>query len=153
MADFSDEEWFQLYRELLRRLRELELLEVVNEIEMAAARPVIAETSPEEDARVHAISRDVSRVAVRLRTPEEAFAAAIEVLKTRLVEIPAIARSIRSRLGDRSIVFRESQDGFSSQAEPNSFPLTVLSVDEDQLAKMRAEIETLAAAAASARSL
>jgi hypothetical protein len=143
MADLSDTEWLLAYRHLLGSLRERQMAHIAEEIEAAAARPVIAETTAEEEARVHAISSEVSRIALRPRMPAEAFAAAVEVLFARLVEVPEIALSVRTHLGS-DVVFRSSQeDTVYAEGHGLEFSLDRLTVSAADLASIRREVAIL----------
>lgn len=130
----NNDEWLDLYRYLIAALRERELTHIVAEIEDAAARPVIEEQSAEEDARVSKISKEVGRIALRPRTPAEAFAAAVEVLHARLIEVPGIGRSLTEGLAP-NLVFRSSrEDVIYSEASAKDFSaddLTVSAADFD----------------------
>jgi Zn-dependent M16 (insulinase) family peptidase len=152
-ASLTPDQWMGLYRRLISRLRESELTEVVDEIESAASRPVIADPSVDEQAWVSSISKEVSQTAVRARTPEEAFAVAVKVLSARLVEVPSIAAAIRARLGESEIVFHDSEDSTYSESQRSAFSLSRMTVPSEDAAALRHAVEILAEAAVPGRSL
>jgi transcription initiation factor TFIIIB Brf1 subunit/transcription initiation factor TFIIB len=98
-GDISGEEWLDLYRYLLTRLEERSFSEVRAEIEAAASAPVVEESTPEDEARISKIvSGEVGKAIIRRRSPEEVFRAAVGVLQSRLVELPAVADSLAKHL-------------------------------------------------------
>jgi len=152
-AQLTSDEWLALYRYLLEMLRQSELTAIALEIEAAASHPVIIEPSPEENARVLAISRDVSKTAVRARTPEEAFAAATSVLSARLVEIPAIAQSIEAHLEGKEVVFRESEGNPYSPTQQSSFSMASMRVSPGEIRILSEVMALLIAATIPGKSL
>jgi hypothetical protein len=95
----TSDEWLELYRHLLGRLSERQLTTVRAEIELAAAAPIFEEGTPEEDLQISRIVRgEVGKATMRLRNPAEMFAAALELLRARLTEIPAIVEAVGRHL-------------------------------------------------------
>jgi hypothetical protein len=102
-GDISNEERLELYRYLLTALEERGLREVRGEIEAAASAPVVEESTPEDEERISKLVRgEVGKRIIRRREPHEVFAAALEVLQSRLVEIPALAGALSMRLATPS---------------------------------------------------
>jgi hypothetical protein len=149
----TGDEWLLLYRELLAKLRERGMFEVVAEIETAAAALVIREPTKDEQARIKAISTDVSNTAVRSRNPEEAFAVAINVLRTRLVEAPAVANSLAHRLENHAVVFRPSEGSEYLESQLTEFQLTEMTGSKEESERIAHEINYLVSVAASPKSL
>lgn len=96
----TNDDWLELYRYLLAQLEERGYADVRAEIEMAAAAPVFEESTPDEDVRISRITRGkVGRATMRPRSPAELFDAGLEVLRARLIELPAVAEAIPRHLG------------------------------------------------------
>ena len=108
-TDLSDEEWLELYRFVLERLEKLEYTDVRREIEVAAAAPIFEEGSDEEKARIfREFKNEVGARAARGRKPFEVFSVALDVLWTRMVELPEVASAVMRNLSDghREVEFR-----------------------------------------------
>jgi len=152
MPDLTSDEWFELYRHLLASLRERQLAHIAEEIEAAAARPVIKDTTAEEEARISAISKEVGQISLRQRTPEEAFASAVEVLSARLLEIPQIAASLKENVAP-NIVFRSApEDVIYSEGTASEFTVDQLSLGASEVERIQREIATLSASTTPAKS-
>ena len=127
----TSDEWLELYRHLLGRLAERGFAAVRADIEVAAAAPVFEESTPEEDLRISRIVRgEVGRATMRLRTPAEMFAAALEILGARLTELPAVVDAASRHL-ERPVEQIEFRLDTPTPSEP--VPLTQLSVSPTEV--------------------
>jgi len=139
LDEMAQNEWLELYRHLLGRLDERGLTEVRAEIETAASAPVFEERSAEETERIFSmVKREVGRRVLRPRTPREVVEAAIGVLHTRLVELPAIASAMVFRYGrpEGEIEFRvDFEEQYAPrQSEPVSLAkLTASPADRERI--------------------
>ena len=111
MADIelSNEDWLELYGFLLEQLESRGFLDVRREIETAAAAPVFERENEEGEEWVLRESEGgVGQRTLRRNEPSEVFTAALGVVKTRLVELPAVARAIQENLGgpEQRVEFR-----------------------------------------------
>ena len=98
-ADLSVEEWAALYQYLLTELEKRGFNEIRAEIETAASEPAAEEGTPEEQARISGLVRgEVGKATIRRRSPEEVFAAAVGVLRSRLEELPVLAAILSKSL-------------------------------------------------------
>jgi hypothetical protein len=145
-GDISGEEWLELYRYLLAALDKGGFSEVRAEIETAASAPVVEESTPEDEARISKLVRgEVGKAIIRRRSPEEVFAAAIGVLRSRLVELPALASVLNKHLGiaaDR-IEFRVDYEQRYALVESEPVRLNQLIVSEEESDSLRAALSAL----------
>ena len=135
--DLSDAQWLELYRHLLVRLGERGYVNVRSAVEAAAFAPVFEDTTPEEDEELsRSVRGEVGKRILRRRRPAEVFAAAVGVLHTRLVEVPAVASAIADRFGRsaRDVQFRVDHEEQFAPTEMESISLERLtvSVEEEQ---------------------
>ncbi len=144
--DISGEQWLELYRHLLARLEEYRFDEVRLAVEAAAFAPVFEETSVEEDERVSRIVMgEVGKRILRRRTPAEVFAAAVGVLQTRLIELPAVAHAIAEHFKrlPQDIEFRVDYEEQYAPTQSESVSLERLAVSAQEAEKLRATFERL----------
>ena len=131
MADIelSHEDWLELYGFLLERLESRGFLDVRREIETAAAAPVFERENDEEEAR---IKGGVRQRTLRRKEPFEVFAAALDVVKTRLVELPAVATAIQENLcgPEQSVEFRVDYEKQYAPRQSEIMPLDRLQLTE-----------------------
>ena len=148
-GDISGEEWLDLYRYLLTRLEERGFNEVRAEIEAAASAPVVEESTPEDEARISRIVRgEVGRAIIRRRTPEEVFKAAVGVLQSRLIELPAVAGVLAEHLGipATQIEFHVDYEQRYALVESEPVPLHNLIVSGQEADAIRVDLSALGAA-------
>ena len=147
--DLLGEEWLDLYQYLLARLAELGFNDIRNEIEAAASAPVVQESTPEDQAQISKMVRsEVGRTIIRRRSPEEVFSAAVDVLQSRLVELPAVASSLAGHLGipETRVEFRVDYEYRYALVESAPVPLGHLTVDGGQAETIRRNLSELGAA-------
>jgi hypothetical protein len=131
--DLSNEDWLELYRFLLERLESKGLVDVRRAIEAAAAAPVFERGSDDEEARIlKEFKGDVGQRALRRREPFEVFAAALDVIWTRLVELPEVARAIQLNIGgtEQQIEFRVDYEEQYAPRQSEPIPLSRLQLSE-----------------------
>jgi hypothetical protein len=148
-GDISGEEWLDLYRYLLTELEKRGFNEVRAEIEAAASAPVVEESTPEDEARISKIVRgEVGRAIIRRRSPEEVFEAAIGVLQSRLMELPAVAGVLAEHLGipPAQIEFRVDYEQRYALVESEPVPLQRLIVSGQEGETIRVDLSALGAA-------
>ena len=78
------------------------------------------------------------QVAIAMHGYPKAFSAAVDVLTTRLEEVPAIADAILERLDNHPVEFRVSEDITYDEGQPLSFSLEsmlVAGVERDAIAE------------------
>jgi len=134
-SDISGEEWLELYRYLLSELEKGGFDEVRAEIEAAASAPVVEESTPEDEARISKLVRgEVGKAIIRRRSPEEVFAAAIGVLRSRLVELPILASVLSKHLGiaQERIEFRVDYEQRYALVESEPVRLSQLIVNNEE---------------------
>jgi hypothetical protein len=137
----SEAEWLNLYRHLLTQLEQRRLNDVRSEIEAAAVAPLIEESSPEDPARVSKLVRGgVGRAIIRRRESEQVFSAAVDVLWTRLIELPVLASRVAELLNVQpaNIEFRVDYEERYALIESRPVPLDSLLAhkeDEDVIRK------------------
>ena len=147
--DISGEEWLDLYRYLLTELEKRGFNEVRAEIEAAASAPVVEESTPEDQARISKIVRgEVGRAIIRRRSPEEVFDAAIGVLQSRLIELPAVAGGLAEHLGISAaqIEFRVDYEQRYALVESEPVPLQTLIAGGQEGETIRVDLAALRAA-------
>lgn len=147
--NISDEEWLDLYRYLLTELEKRGFNEVRAEIEAAASAPVVEESTPEDEARISRIVRgEVGRAIIRRRSPEEVFDAAVGVLQSRLIELPAVAGVLAAHLGIPAarIEFRIDYEQRYALVESEPVPLQTLIVSDQEGETIRVDLASLRAA-------
>jgi hypothetical protein len=109
---------------------------------------VIEESTPEDEARISKLVRgEVGRAVIRRREPEEAFKAAVGVLQTRLVELPAVAGSLAKHLGIQTsqVEFRVDYEQRYALVESAPIPLARLTVGEQDAHFIRENLSSLGA--------
>ena len=125
-SDISGEQWLELYHHLLQRLEELKLGNVSAEIEAAASAPIFEDKSSEKDDWINKIMRrEVGKIFLRPRSAEEVFSAALGVLSTRLIELPAIADAISKYLGRQAKGIEFRVDYMEQYAPRKSEPVSL----------------------------
>jgi transcription initiation factor TFIIIB Brf1 subunit/transcription initiation factor TFIIB len=142
-GDISGEEWLELYRYLLSELEKRGFNEVRTEIETAASAPVVEESTPEDEARISKLVRgEVGKAIIRRRSPEEVFAAAIGVLRSRLVELPTLGAALSKHLGVTTdhIEFRVDYEQRYALVESEPVRLNQLIVSEGDSNSLRAAL-------------
>jgi hypothetical protein len=148
-SDISGEQWLELYRHLLARLEERRFDDVRSAVEAAAFAPVFEEGSVEEDVRISKLVRgEVGKRVLRRRTPAEVFGAAVGVLQTRLVELPAVAAAVSQHL-DRAPSAVEFRVDYEEQYAPTqSEPISLerISVSKEESGALSAAFERLGVA-------
>lgn len=130
--NISGEEWLELYRYLLNELAVRGFDDIRLEIEAAASAPVTEESTPEDQARISKIVRgEVGRRRIRRREPAEVFSAAVQVLQSRLFELPAVALSLAKHLGQAptEVEFRRDDENRYALVESEPVPLAQLVVN------------------------
>jgi hypothetical protein len=145
-GDISDEEWLDLYRYLLTLLEKRGLNGVRAEIEAAASAPVVEESTPEDEARISKIVRgEVGRAVIRRRSAEEVFKTAVGVLRSRLIELPAVAAGVAKHLGISSeqIELRVDYEQRYALVESEPVPLSGLIVSEREVDVIRRDLAAL----------
>lgn len=145
-GDISGEERLELYRYLLTELEERGLNEVRAEIEAAASAPVVEESTPEDEERISKIVRgEVGKTIIRRRNPDEVFAAALGVLQSRLVEIPALAGALSKRLRTPSdrIEFRVDYEQRYALVQSDPVRLNQLIVSDQEAGSIRLSLLAL----------
>lgn len=145
-SEISGEEWLELYRYLLTELDRGGFIEVRAEIEIAASAPVVEESTPEDEARISKLVRgEVGKAIIRRRSPEEVFAAAVEVLRSRLEELPALAGILSKRLEVPSerIEFRLDYEQRYALVQSDAVRLISLTVSEEEIASIHLALSTL----------
>jgi hypothetical protein len=148
-GDITGEEWLDLYRYLLTRLEERGFNEVRAEIEVAASAPVVEQSTPEDEARISKIVRgEVGRAVIRRRGPEEVFKAAVGVLESRLIELPAVGAGLAEhlRVSSEQIEFRVDYEQRYALVESEPIPLRGLIVREREVDVIRRDLAALGAA-------
>lgn len=96
-TDLSDADWLEVYAYLLERLGEDRFSELRREIESAASAAVVNEPNMTDSTQAGQKSRRKrGHRTLRTRSAPEAFEAAVEVLRSRLVERPAVAQCHRA---------------------------------------------------------
>lgn len=108
----TESEWRALYEYLLSRLRELNLSGVAGEVEYAATHRIV-EHNPDNTAEpTSSVTSDPSQpvggsttlydqnelTESRAPNAQEAFAAALDVLRTRVVELPTVLQAVGQAL-------------------------------------------------------
>ena len=139
-SDISGEQWLELYRHLLLQLKERRFDDVRAAVEAAAFAPVFEETSAEEEERVSKIVRgEVGKRILRRRSPAEVFAAAVGVLHTRLIEVPAVAQAISKHFerSPRDVEFRVDYEEQYSPTQSESISLERLAVSAQEVEDLR----------------
>jgi len=97
--DLSNEDWLDLYQFLLQRLDEKGLEEFRREVESVVTAPVSEEATDAQQAWIlKEFKGEVGQTALRPREPSEVFAAAMDVIWTRLTEFPTIVMAIETKL-------------------------------------------------------
>jgi hypothetical protein len=145
-GDITAEEWLELYEYLLTALDNGGFNEVRVEIETAALAPIVEESTPEDEARISQLIRgEVGKAIIRRRSPEEVFAAAVGVLRSRLIEVPALASGLGKHLGIRAerIEFRVDYEQRYALVQSEPVPLSDLTVSEEEVAALRIALLTL----------
>jgi hypothetical protein len=145
-GDISGEERLELYRYLLTELEKRGLNEVRAEIEAAASAPVVEESTPEDEERISKIVRgEVGKTIIRRRNPDEVFAAALGVLQSRLVEVPALAGALSKRLGTPSdrIEFRVDYEQRYALVQSDPVRLNQLIVSDQEAGSIRLSLLAL----------
>lgn len=146
--NISDEEWLELYRYLLNELELRGYNDIRVEIEAAASAPVIEESTPEDQAHLSKIVRgEVGRTRIRRRRPGEVFQAAIEVLQSRLLELPAVAVGLAKYLAvpAAGMEFRRDDEYRYALVESEAVALVQLVIDEPQIISIRRDLSILGA--------
>lgn len=146
--NISGEEWLELYRYLLNELAVRGYNDIRLEIEAAASAPVTEESTPEDQARLSKIVRgEVGRTRIRRRGPDEVFQAAIEVLQSRLVELPAVAVGLAKHLAvpAAGMEFRRDDEYRYALVESEPVALDQLVIDGPQVASIRRDLSMLGA--------
>jgi hypothetical protein len=145
-GDISGEEWLELYRYLLAELERGGFNEVRAEIESAASAPVVEESTPEDEARISKLVRgEVGKAILRRRGPEEVFAAATGVLRSRLIELPTLAGVLSKHLAitpDR-IEFRVDYEQRYVLVESEPVRLDQLIVSEEESDSLNTALSAL----------
>lgn len=145
-GEISGEEWLELYRYLLTELDRGGFIEVRAEIESAASAPVVEESTPEDEARISKLVRgEVGKAIIRRRSPEEVFAAAVEVLRSRLEELPALESILSKQLGVPSerIEFRVDYEQRYALVQSDPVRLISLTVSEEEIASIHLALSAL----------
>jgi transcription initiation factor TFIIIB Brf1 subunit/transcription initiation factor TFIIB len=145
-GDISGEEWLELYRYLLFELEKRGFNEVRTEIETATSAPVVEESTPEDEARISKLVRgEVGKAIIRRRSPEEVFAAAIGVLRSRLVELPTLGSVLSKHLGVTAdhIEFRVDYEQRYALVESEPVRLNQLIVGKEESDSLRAALSVL----------
>jgi hypothetical protein len=146
--DLLEAEWLDIYQYLLAQLANLGFNDIRSEIEAAASAPVVEESTPEDQAQISKMVRsEVGRAIIRRRSPEEVFSAAIGVLQSRLVELPAVAASLAGHLGTAAarVEFRVDYEYRYALVESEPVPLDHLTVDGAQAETIRRDLIELGA--------
>jgi len=149
-GDIFGEEWLELYRYLLIELNKGDYNEVRTEIETAASAPVVEESTPEDEARISKLVRgEVGKTIIRRRSPEEVFSAAMEVLRSRLEELPALANALSRRLGvpAQRIEFRVDYEQRYALVQTDPVPLDSLILDKEEADAVRSALSPLGSSA------
>jgi hypothetical protein len=144
----SGEEWLELYRYLLNELAVRGYDDIRLEIEAAASAPVTEESSPEDQARLSKTVRgEVGRTRIRRRRPDEVFQASIEVLQSRLVELPAVAVSLAKHLAvpPASTEFRRDDEYRYALVDSEPIALDRLVIDTPEVAIITRDLSILGA--------
>lgn len=131
--DISEADWLDLYRHVLAQLNQRGLNELRAEIESAAAAPVVEASSPEDQERVSKLVRgEIGKVVVRRRNPREVFDAALGVLQTRLIELPAVADRVAAlvKVPASQIEFRVDYEERYTLVGSRPIALTEMVLDE-----------------------
>jgi len=145
-GDISGEEWLELYRYLLTELDARGFNEVRAEIEAAASAPVVEESTPEDEARISKLVRgEVGRAIIRRPGPEEVFRTAVGVLRSRLVELPALAGVLTKHIGvpAERIEFRVDYEQRYALVESEPVRLDSITVSEEEAGSLQAALSAL----------
>src|SRR5882724_10368380 len=95
----SNDDWLELYQFLIKRLDEKGFEEFRREVESVVTAPVSEEATDAQEAWIlKEFKGEVGQTALRPREPSEVFAAAMDVIWTRLTEFPQIATAIERKL-------------------------------------------------------
>lgn len=146
--DLLEADWLDLYQYLLAQLAKLSFNDIRSEIETAASAPVVEESTPEDQAQISKMVRsEVGRAIIRRRSPEEVFSAAVGVLQSRLVELPAVAASLAGHLGIPAtrVEFRVDYEYRYALVESEPVPLAHFTVDGAQAETIRRDLTELGA--------
>ena len=139
-VQLSDEDSLDLYRFLLERLDRNGFLDVRRQVEAAATAPILERPDPYAEPKLLREFKSLTEnQQLRQKTPFEAFAAAIDVLWTRLVEFPRVVTALRENLGgpNQPVEFRVDHD--EQYAPTQSKPVSL-----DRLSLTKAEQAALA---------
>ena len=145
-SQLPDNEWLELYRHLLERLKEHGFHDCRQAIDAAVAEPVSLEGSDEGDPRIQEqSSRDLGRSAVRQRLPFEALSTALDVIWTCMVEMPLIAAAAQARLVEsaRPIEFRTDRGNDHALGQTEPFQLKDLQLNPEQIRQVTAAFDAL----------
>ena len=148
MADIelSPEDWLELYRFLLERLESKGFLDVRREIEAAATAPVFERGSDDQAALPFTKSEvEVGQRVLRRRETIEVFAAALGVVWTRLVELPAVAAAIQKNFGvaERPVEFRADYEEQYAPRQSEPIPLGRLQLTEVEWSAVQEEFDAI----------
>ena len=135
MADIelSHEDWLELYGFLLEQLESRGFLDVRREIETAAAAPVFERENDEgEEWILKEFAGGVGQRTLRRKEPFEVFVAALDVVKTRLVELPGVATAIQENLcgPEQRVEFRVDYEKQYAPRQSEMMPLDRLQLIE-----------------------
>jgi hypothetical protein len=133
--NLRDDQWLELYRYLLERLDFHGYSDVRREIELIATAPVFEEGTIEEQETISKEFRtEIGTRIVRRREPREVFKAALDVLWTRMFELPEIALSIAKKLDvhNQQIEFRVDYEERYAPKLSESVSLRRLMLEESE---------------------
>jgi hypothetical protein len=139
-SDLSMDEWLELYRYLLQGIESRGYSDLRGEIEAAASAPIVEVGTEEEETRIQEEFRsEVGRLTLRHRNSFEVFSAALDVIWTRLVELPEVASALASSLGNgrRQIEFRVDYEERYALRQSQPVPIHRLLLDEVDKRKIR----------------
>ncbi len=98
----TETEWREAYDYLVGRLRELGAEDVIREIAEAAVMPVRRSPATRERLLLSKMAkRELGQTALEAPTRRDAFHAALLVLESRLVHLPAVLGGLRHHFEDR----------------------------------------------------
>ena len=145
----TDDEWREAFDYLLSRLREVASdSSLIIEVQRATAVRIQADLAqdilfrePENKDLSRVLREELDLTKYRAPTPQEAFVAAVQVLVTRLREVPALAE-VLSKLFDRE--YQSLQ--WRPDASPEEFAPSQGSFDASEIAlapEEKAQVETV----------
>jgi hypothetical protein len=139
--DLENEDWLELYRFLLEQLEARGYVEIRRSIELAAAAPVFERgTMDDEEWFSRQFKGQVGEGALRRREPSEVFQAAVDVLWTRLVELPQVAAAIGKNLENKPIEFWVDYEEQYALTRSEPVPLSKLQLSPADQARVHSAL-------------